>query len=306
MLRFDREFHQSDFDKFKLCPRMFYYREVLRVESERTSEIALAGSAMHAIIAKAHTDKLWEAEQLFVLFTEEFERQVNEHLCQGIEVRRGTIDLEDYRQMLRGYVAQPWNREAEVLLSEREFFFEITPNATRYQFAGRIDQIVRVAAKLLAADFPAVLNLSKPDVIIHRDLKTGQRKNVGPFELLLNDQLSIYAYALKYGNFDLGGDGIPETHLDLIPDFHALYFLHDHIPYKRPPKGKEGLSRGPGMYFTQRPFERLALIPKELMLTCASIRRGDFPREGATRGICEKYCSVRYHCEADLLQEIRP
>jgi hypothetical protein len=24
-----------------------------------------------------------------------------------------------------------------------------------------------------------------------------------------------------------------------------------------------------------------------------------------TREICEKYCSVRYHCEADLLQEIR-
>jgi len=58
-MRFAREFHQNDFEQFKLCPRMFYYREVLGVDPERTSESALAGAAMHTNLAKAHTDKLW-------------------------------------------------------------------------------------------------------------------------------------------------------------------------------------------------------------------------------------------------------
>jgi len=303
-IRFAREFHQSDFEKFKLCPRMFYYREVLAIDPERTSEIALAGTAMHTAIVKAHADKVWEAETLFGFWQEDFERRVAEALSAGTEVRRGTLDLQDYRHMLAGYVAQPWNREAQVLLAEREFFFEIKPSSTLYQFAGRVDQVIQVPTQLLVADFPACHDFPKPEVVIHRDIKTGQRRGVSPFELLLNDQLSIYAYAFKYGNFDVDGDGICEAHLDLLPDFHGLYFLQDHIPYKRPPKDKPASCRGPGMYLTQRPPERLQRIPRELMPICASIRRGDFPREGAARGICEKYCSARHYCEADLLQEI--
>ncbi len=134
MLRFEREFHQSDFEKFKLCPRMFYYLHVLDVEAERISEIVFAGSAMHTAIAKAHAEKLWDAETLFAFFTEDFERRVTEAIARGIDVRRGTIDYEECHHMLDGYVKQPWNRAAEILLSEREFFFEIKPNATLYQF----------------------------------------------------------------------------------------------------------------------------------------------------------------------------
>jgi hypothetical protein len=303
-IRFAREFHQSDFDQFKLCPRMFYYRQILAIDPERISEMALAGSALHATLAKAHAEKLWDTEALVAFFAEEFERRIAEAVVSSLEVQRGTIDLQAYHQMLAGYVAQPWNRAAEVVVLECSFFFEIKPSSTLYQFAGRVDQVMRVPTPLLVPDFPALQDFPNPEVVIHRDLKTGQRRGVSPFELLLNDQLSIYAYALKYGNFDLDGDGICEAHLDLIPDFHALYFLPDHIPYKRPPKDKPNSSRGPGMYLTPRPLERLQRIPKELMPVCASIRRGDFPREGASRGLCDRYCSVRHYCEADLLQEV--
>jgi CRISPR/Cas system-associated exonuclease Cas4 (RecB family) len=302
MVRFDREFHQSDCEKFKLCPRMFYYREVLGIDEERISEFALAGSALHATFLKAHAEKLWEEEALFAFWKEDFEKRVADALSFGTAVERGIIDAQDYRHMLAGYLAKPWNREAEILLAEKEFFFEIKPSSTSYQFAGRLDQVISVPTELLVLEFPIVRDFPKSEIQIHRDLKTGQRKGITPFELMLNDQISIYAYGLKYGNFDLDDDGICETHLDLIPDFHALYFLHDHIPYKRPPKDKS--VRGPGMYFTQRPVERLRRIPRELMPICSSIRRGDFPREGVARGLCEKHCSVRNYCEADLLQEI--
>src|SRR5689334_902608 len=123
MERFDREFHQSDFDKFKLCPRMFYYREVLGIDSERTSEAALAGTALHATVLKAHTDQIWTEEALFALWRDEFEKELGKTLSQGIEVPQGTVDREAYRSMLAGYVSKPWNREAEILLAEKEFFF---------------------------------------------------------------------------------------------------------------------------------------------------------------------------------------
>lgn len=304
MIRFDREFHQSDFERFKLCPKMFYYLEVLGVDSERKSEMAFAGAAVHSTLAKAHKDHLWEAGALFVFWKEELEKGVAEAVAKGIAVPRGTIELQDYFHMIAGYAEKPWNREAEILLSEKEFYFEIRPNNTLYQFGGRIDQVIRVPVELLVADFPLFEEFPEPAVIIHRDLKTGKKRGISDFELLLNDQISIYAYALKYGVFDVAEDGLYKTHLNLIPDFHALYFLQDHIPYKRPPKGKDKDSpRGQWMYVTQRPPERLKRIPRELMPTCASIRRGDFPREGASRSMCF-HCSVRSYCEADLLQEI--
>ncbi len=302
MERFDREFHQSDFDKFKLCPRMFYYREVLGIDPERTSEPALAGTALHSTIDRAHRDQIWEEEALFQIWQKEFEAEITRVLSAGVELPRGTIDAGIYRAMIAGYARKPWNREATIVLSEREFFFEIRPASKTYEFAGRIDQLIEVPTDLLLPDFPELRDIGKPSVIIHRDLKTGQKKGISAFELMLNDQISIYAYALKYGVFDVDCDGVSETYLDILPDLHALYFLQDHIPYKRPPKDKT--VRGPGMYLTQRPLGRLQSIPRELMPTCTSIRRGEYPREGAARGFCEKYCSVRSHCESDLLQEV--
>src|SRR5215472_17682546 len=105
MNRFDREFHQSDFERFKLCPRMLYYREIVGIEAEKTSESALAGSAMHETCLKAHTEKLWEEKMLFEFWREDFEKRVAGALRAGAEVERGTIEPEDYRHMLRGYLA---------------------------------------------------------------------------------------------------------------------------------------------------------------------------------------------------------
>ena len=154
MIRFDREFHQSDFEKFKLCPRMLYYVAVLGIEAEKTSALAIAGSAIHETVLKAHSEKLWEEKTLFAFWQEDFERRVAAAISANAEVTRKTVDPEDYRQMLRGYSTKPWNREAEVLLAEKEFFFEVKPKSRVYQFAGRVDQVMRVPREALVCDFP--------------------------------------------------------------------------------------------------------------------------------------------------------
>ena len=112
MNRFDREFDQSDFEKFKLCPRMLYYVAVLGIEAEKISELAIAGTAIHETVLKAHTELLWEEKTLFDFWQEDFERRVAAAISANAEVTRETVDPEDYRQMLRGYLTKPWNREA--------------------------------------------------------------------------------------------------------------------------------------------------------------------------------------------------
>lgn len=123
---------------------------------------------------------------------------------------------------------------------------------------------------------------------------------------------------------------------DLIPDFHAVYFVEDHIPPARsegnylkdengqyfpcdlvaepcrlgvrntPCKGKRTYCQNnplakPAMYFTRRPEARLEAIPAELGQACASIRMGHYPRQLGE--LCSSYCQYRSVCEAEVLAE---
>ena len=186
MNRFDREFHQSDLERFKLCPRMLYYLDIVGIEAEKSSEFAHAGSAMHETCLKAHTEKLWEEKTLFDFWQQDLESRILGALSAGADVQRGTVDPEDFRQMLRGYLAKPWNREAEVLLAEKEFFFEIKPNSTVYQFGGRLDQVLRIPREALVCDFPMFEDFPNPQIALHRDMNSRPRKKVRPKVALIH------------------------------------------------------------------------------------------------------------------------
>ena len=126
-----------------------------------------------------------------------------------------------------------------------------------------------------------------------------------------------------------------KTHVwNLVPDFHVLYYLRDHIPYpddngryirdetgrpipcdlvstpclvgrkQEPCKGKRVYctrqARGPAMYFTTRPLVEFTKSP-ELMPGCAAIRMGQYPRRNGE--LCEQYCEFRAACQEEI--EIR-
>ena len=329
-LRFNGPFHQSDIKNYLSCPRSFYYNRVLKMDREKTSWANLGGRAGHSAIEYAHKNREWDPDKIFG----EFQRALNKEQVsaenRGLEIV-GNMDQEKYRQMLTGYAAKPWNREAEVLALEAEFYFEITPAKTTYAFAGRVDQLVEIRTDLLRRDFPRQFeNIEKETVILHRDTKFGQKRQCSPFELALDVQFDIYGYAFLNGVFP----HLDNASMGILPDYHVKYHLQDHIPYaddkgtylkdenggfvpcdivplpclvgkkQEPCKGKRKWCRkqrrGPGMYFTARPAARLEEIPKELMETCSAVRMNKFPRK--LNDLCFNYCQFRSVCEGEIIQ----
>ncbi|RJX19001.1 MAG: hypothetical protein C4575_09505 [Desulforudis sp.] len=335
MERFGGNFHQSDIKQYLKCPRSFYYNRVLELDKEKVSLGNLAGRAGHRAVEYAHREKEWSPDKLFQVFISALEAEKVKALDKSQELH-GAVDVERYRTMLALYAGKPYNREAQVMAAESAFYSEIKPAKTVYSFAGRIDQLLSVPTETLRTDFPRLFSNSAKfadRVLIHRDLKFGRRKETSAFELALNPQIDVYAFALKYGVFYLPDQAAPVT-LDLIPDLHAIYYLEDLIPYEsdagtylkdpdtggRVPcdlvpepcrVGKTGKAcegkrawctkqkRGEGMYFTTRPAARLEVIPRELMNVCASIRMGHYPRQLGE--LCFSYCQFRSTCEAEVL-----
>ena len=339
MDRFEGAFHQSDLKAYLKCPRSFYYKRVLGLDREKVSLSSLAGRAGHEALEYAHLNNEWRPEVLNSVFLAALDKEKNWALDKGQDLH-GNLDVNKYFTMLAEYAARPWNREAKVLALEAEFFFTIKPSKTEYQFAGRIDQLLEIPTGLLRAEFPDQFGqVEKDTVILHRDTKFGRRKECSTFELALDTQMDVYAYALKKGIFELadvyGPNPFLEKYLDLIPDFHVKYHLEDHIPYEfdggpylkdpdnggrvpcdlvvepclvgKSQKACEGKRswctkqrRGPGMHFTTRPEARLDMIPAELGRVCASIRMGHYPRQLGE--LCFNYCQFRTTCEAEVME----
>ena len=240
MDRFEGPFHQSDLRAYLKCPRSLYYGRVMGMERERISMANLAGRAGHFAIYMAHEKNVWDPEWLFEMFRGELEQEQARAVADGLEVH-GQVEIEKYRIMLGAYAVKPWNREEKVLLNETEFYFEIRPGKTDYQFAGRIDQVLEIPTGLLRNDFPEVVaDIGQETVLIHRDLKFGRRKECSPFELALNPQIDVYAYALWKGAVERQGEDCPPELVrgagdyyqpEIVPDFHVIYFLQDEIPY---------------------------------------------------------------------------
>jgi hypothetical protein len=243
MERFQGPFHQSTIRKYLKCPRNLYYDEVLSLDRERVSMASLAGRAGHAAVNWAHQTETWEPALIFQTFHRRLEDEIDRSRDSGLEVH-GQVDPDRYRVILNEYAARPWNREAMIMASEIPFYFEIKPSRTPYAFEGRLDQLISVSRSVLIGDFPCLERLvpDEDKIVIHRDLKFGRRKETSPFELALNTQIDVYAYALAYGIFAAAtndrptfgskpADYLEGRLLEIIPHLHAVYYMEDHIPY---------------------------------------------------------------------------
>ncbi|MBW2060912.1 MAG: PD-(D/E)XK nuclease family protein [Deltaproteobacteria bacterium] len=339
MLLFKGPFRVNSLSAFLKCPRAFYFKHVMGLGQDRINLNLLAGHAARAAVNRAHREKNWDEDEIYEIFLGVFEK---EKAGQKAEIH-GAVDLDEYRVMLRAYACQPYNREARVLALDSRFYFEIKPARTTYHFEGRIDQLLQVETDLLRAEFPDVFkSVKKSSIILHRCIKFGQRRQTSPFELALNIQLDILALALKTGIFNYPLGAIDRRSYqtpyfwNIIPDFHAVYFLRDHIPYKddggsylkdesgnfipcdlvsepcllgkkqQPCKGKRTYCtkqpRGPGMFFTTRSETRTHTIPRELMSVCAAIRMGHYPRQPGE--LCSNYCEFRFTCETEVRSDV--
>ena len=290
-----RIFQQSDIMAYCSCPRAFYYQRVRGMNRWFINWRMVVGIALHQVIHTIHQQRSYFSHPLAVgKLVEDCYRQVWESFyLRGIKVRSdGDNSLEPYVEMLRGYMALEVNREAEVLLAEANYRFWIKPFRTTYYLEGSIDQLRR----------------NRDGTLELIEFKSGRRRECFPFRMMLDYQLSMHAYALYQGEFQVNGDEGWNA-LNLVPDYLSLYFLQDHLPYRRSGKKvdannnkvvvyRKGQARGAGLYRSSRPLQRLQIISEELGRVCAAIRRGEFYRRPSE--LCQKYCPFAGYCKGEL------
>ena len=279
------------------CPRAFYYQRVRGMKRWFIDWRLVVGIALHHVVQIIHQERKYFSHPSVVgKLLEDCYRQAWESFyLRGLKVQGdGAYSLEPYVEMLRGYMTLKTNREAEVLLAEASYRFRINPFTTTYYLEGSIDQLRR----------------NKDGTLELIEFKSGRRRDCSPFQLMLDYQLSMHALALYQGEFQVAGDEGWRV-LNLVPDYLSLYFLQDHLPYRRNGKkidaieGKvvvyrKGEARGAGLYRTTRPLHRLQSISEELGRVCAAIRRGEFFRRPSE--LCQRYCPFEGYCKREIEQ----
>lgn len=279
--RFDRPFRQSDISTYLICPRMFYFQEMLGVSAESRSGAAVVGIGAHKVIERIHSKGLTEEKEIgFALLNaieaEEHAEETPVFWKDGEKESR----FDEAHVALTNYAAKPFNREAEVLLSEASFEVDIG----RYPFTGTIDQVRVVKDKLILVDFK-LSDMRPSEEFLRRSY-----------------QFSIYAYAVAYGIFTDAENG-GQVSFPKAPDNIWLYHLKDHCVYKRAYNGKQpGDEKGAAIYKTQRTRRDLDYLEQDIARICGSIRRNIFFRNPSMIGSCNGFCRFTATCLGEMEQ----
>jgi len=279
--RFDRPFRQSDISTYLVCPRMFYFQDMLSIPQEYRSGAAVMGSAVHKVIHKIH-----KGEVKGDLYTDKalFDALENEERADEVPVfwkeEEKDARFEEASEILVNYIAKPWNQFAKVLLSEGSFEVDIG----KYPFTGTVDQVRLADDKLILVDFK-LSDMRPPEEFLRRSY-----------------QLSIYSYALAFGKFKDSATG-EEISFGKPPDEIWLYHLKDHCLYKRSSKyGQAGNEKGPAVYKTCRTMKDLEYLEKDIARICGSIRRNIFFRNPSVIGSCNGFCRFQAVCLGEMEQ----
>lgn len=208
------ELRQSTIKDYLNCPLMFRYRHIEKVPPNWRNPAALHGSTLHKLIFLIHDSK-WNMNVRHY-YREVFEYYEQHHADAAIPVfwkeprEKMLQEFEDNAaEILDGYRNNPANRQAIVLYAEQEFRVKIHG----YWFTGTLDQVRR--------------NADGTTELI--DFKSNKNQPTIPF--LYNDwQLSLYLYAVKYGELKVSGEWEKAR---LLPTYSSWYFLRGHEVRKR-------------------------------------------------------------------------
>ncbi len=218
------QLRQSTIKDWLSCPLMFRFRHVEGLKPAYRNVAALHGSALHGAIHQLHTHGY--KTDLKKLYRETFKDAMNQDPEIPIhwkKSKQADMDgLEDNAvEILTGYRNWEENHLCQVLYSEVQFKVKIGG----FDLTGTIDQ-VRINSD------------GELDLV---DLKSGmQRPNA--ISLRRDWQLSLYAYALKYGLLLINGSCV---RVRLSVDRAVIYHLRAHEKYKRNSKyGKIGVEKG--------------------------------------------------------------
>ena len=300
-----------------MCMNMLRYKEVLQIEPLTVNESSILGTALHDTIAEMHREAKSNG-QPWSIFPSDMERWFNrfdnlanemkdEYHRKGVEVILTSKDKWlEHLEELSGYMVKGFNRYAESILIEAPFRFSIKRGKAYYQFAGTIDQLLKIPLEyipdeILHIDTGVDRFVINNSVYLQRDIKSGD-KATSYTDVEYSNDLNVYAYALAYGEFFLNGTWKVINH---IPYAHALYYLKDHIKYKKKYGTHEaGDDHGKIMYCKRVYLNQLTRLEDELVKLWKFVNSGNYIRSGAISGACDYICEFKSVCIKEFQGEL--
>ena len=227
------QLRQSTIKDWLSCPLMFRFRHVEKIKPAYRGMAAIHGSALHLAIHRLHT--LEFKGDVRVLYrdalTEVMLQESEIHIAWKKSQEEDMLGMEEHAyEILTGYAGWEVNRNCNLLYSEVQF----KVNIGGHELSGTIDQVRQHSC-------------GEVDLL---DLKSGMQRPRA--SALRNDwQLSLYAYALKYGKLLINGSWV---RIRLSVDRAVIYHLRAHERYKRNSKyGKIGAEKGRPFIICQKP-----------------------------------------------------
>ena len=268
------ELRQSTLKTWLSCPLMYKFRHIDKLEASFRYPGTVHGSALHMVLKQLHEGE-WNGD-LRAMYTKALNHYLYASDESHIPVRwKGEMhpEIEKLKvnavEILENYRSKDFNKNSLVLFSEVMFRVKILG----YEFTGTIDQVRK-----------------NPDGTVELlDFKSSaQRPN---YYAVPNDiQLTLYSYALKYG--ELLVDGI-WVKTNMLVDTVGIYFLRAHEVYKRKVPGKEiGDEKGDPFMMTTKSINDLRAFRHEIRAQLsAMVKPWYYPNTASCA-----FCSYATHC----------
>ncbi len=286
------ELRQSTLKTWLSCPLMYKFRHIDKLEPAFRYPGTVHGSALHMCLKNMHESE-WNGD-LRALYTKALNHYLYASDESHIPVRwKGDMHKEIEKlkanavEILENYRSKDYNKKAVVLFSEVQFRVKILG----YEFSGTADQV----------------RLNPDNSVELLDFKSSaQRPN---HYAIPNDiQLTLYAYALKYG--ELLVDGI-WVRPNMLVDSVGIYFLRAHEVYKRKTgDALPGDEKGDPFIRTTKSIQDLRAFRGEIRAQLsAMVKPWYYPNTASCA-----FCSYATHCisrndnvpakEADMAHEL--
>jgi RecB family exonuclease len=276
------QLRQSTIKDWLSCPLMFRFRHVENKTPAYKGVAAIHGSALHLAIHRLHINEFRDdVRMLYKAALQEIMTQETDIPIAWKKSREEDLqNLENHAfEILTGYSDWEENRICNLLFSEVQFKVKVGG----YELGGTIDQVRNNSSGEL-------------DLV---DLKSRMQR---PRTISLRSdwQLSLYAYALKYGMLLINGSWV---RVRLSVDRTVIYHLRAHERYKRNSKyARAGDEKGRPFIICQKPVWDYQRFKQDLLNIIKMMTKDwPFPNPNACG-----FCAYQSHCQDRTLLHASP
>ena len=276
------QLRQSTIKDWLSCPLMFRFRHVEQLKPSSRSVAAIHGSALHLAIDRLHRLNL--SGEVGLVYRDALQEVLAQESDIPVAWKKSKDEdlkgMEEHAvEILAGYCGWRENRNCQLLYSEVQFKVKVAG----YDLGGTIDQVRQNSN-------------GEVDLV---DLKSGLHRPRSS-ALKRDWQLSLYAYALKYGWLLINGSWV---RVRLNVDRAVIYHLRAHERYKRKSKyGEKGAEKGRPLIVCQKtPWDHQQFKQDLLNLLKLMTRDWPFPNPGACG-----FCAYQTPCQDRTLLHASP